>query len=131
MSHWLRNSSTSERLQIAMKNANMKQSELAKVTGLSKGGISNYVLGRYEPKSDVITKLANALNVSELWLWGFDVPMNLNVTGKESQIEKNPFSSSDEERIKKLYDMTAELSDSDIEKLMAFVEGLKASRKDG
>lgn len=54
--------------------ARMKQADLARATGLSKGGISNYVTGRYEPKSDIISKLAKALNCSEMWLWGYDVP---------------------------------------------------------
>ena len=125
MSHWLRSSTTSERLQVAMKNAKMKQADLARATGLSKGGISNYVLGRYEPKSEIVAKLAKALNVSELWLCGFDVPMK-----KDIQITKSPFSPDNEERIKKLYEMTADMSDSDIENLIAFVAGLKASRKD-
>ena len=53
----------------------MKQVDLAKATGLSKGGISNYVLGRYKPKADIINKLADALHCSEKWLWGYDVPM--------------------------------------------------------
>ena len=52
----------------------MKQADLARATGLSKGGISNYVIGRYEPKSDIISKLAKALNCSEMWLMGYDVP---------------------------------------------------------
>lgn len=75
MASWPKSSTTSERLQLAMKNANMKQADLARATGLSKGGISNYVLGRYEPKSNIISKLAKALQVSEMWLWGYDVPM--------------------------------------------------------
>jgi transcriptional regulator with XRE-family HTH domain len=58
-----------------MRISNIKQADLAKLTGISKGGISNYVIGRYEPKSDIISKLAAALNVSEMWLWGYDVPM--------------------------------------------------------
>ena len=74
MANWEKNSSTSERLQEAMRSARMKQADLARATGLSKGGISNYVTGRYEPKSDIISKLAKALNVSEMWLWGYDVP---------------------------------------------------------
>lgn len=75
MDNWKRVSTTSERLKEAMNNKKMKQSDLAKNTGLSKGGISNYVTGRYEPKSDIIQKLATALNVDEMWLWGYDVPM--------------------------------------------------------
>lgn len=75
MSNWKKNSTTSERLKAAMALRHMKQADLARATGLAKGGISNYVTGRYEPKSDVISKLAKALNCSEMWLWGYDVPM--------------------------------------------------------
>ena len=74
MSAWRKTSTTSERIQEAMDIAHMKQADLARATGLSKGGISNYVTGRYEPKSDIISKLAKALNCSEMWLWGYDVP---------------------------------------------------------
>ena len=75
MANWSKTSNTSERLREAMRVSNMKQADLARATGLSKGGISNYVTGRYEPKSDIISKLAKALNCSEMWLWGYDVPM--------------------------------------------------------
>lgn len=75
MGEWKKISTTAQRLQEAMELANMKQSDLARITGLSKGGISNYVTGRYEPKSDIISKLAKALSCSEMWLWGYDVPM--------------------------------------------------------
>lgn len=75
MSNWSKTSSTSERLKEAMRIRQVKQADLARATGLAKGGISNYVTGRYEPKSDVINKLAKALNCSEMWLWGYDVPM--------------------------------------------------------
>ena len=75
MPSWSKTSSTSERLQEAMRIRQLKQADLSRLTGLAKGGISNYVTGRYEPKSDVISKLAKALNCSEMWLWGYDVPM--------------------------------------------------------
>ena len=75
MPAWKKTSTTSQRLKEAMRIRNMKQADLARSTGLAKGGISNYVTGRYEPKSDIISKLAKALNCSEMWLWGYDVPM--------------------------------------------------------
>ena len=75
MPSWSKTSSTSERLKEAMRIRQLKQADLSRLTGLAKGGISNYVTGRYEPKSDVISKLAKALNCSEMWLWGYDVPM--------------------------------------------------------
>jgi transcriptional regulator with XRE-family HTH domain len=74
MENWVKNSTTSIRLQEIMKERNIKQAELARLTGISRGAVSNYVLGRYEPKSDIINKFAKALNCSEMWLWGYDVP---------------------------------------------------------
>ena len=66
----------SERLQEIMKKRDIKQADLARLTGISRGAISNYALGRYEPKSEIIRKLAGALNCSYMWLWGYDVPMD-------------------------------------------------------
>ena len=84
MPSWSKTSSTSERLKEAMHIRQLKQADLSRITGLAKGGISNYVTGRYEPKSDVISKLAKALNCSEMWLWGYDVPMErVNTTPPE------------------------------------------------
>lgn len=84
MANWSRPSNTAERLKEAMQVRHLKQVDLAKATGLSKGGISNYVMGRYEPKSDIISKLAKALNCSEMWLWGYDVPMDRQDAKKQS-----------------------------------------------
>ena len=77
---------TAERLQKILLERNMKQADLARATGISKGAISNYVLGRYAPKEDIIQKLANALNCSERWLLGYDVPMKKSL---------NPFDDSE------------------------------------
>lgn len=88
MSNWNKNSTTSERLKEAMALRQMKQADLARATGLAKGGISNYVMGRYEPKSDVISKLAKALNCSEMWLWGYDVPMERVSSQNNSPVDE-------------------------------------------
>lgn len=71
----IRVSSTPERLREAMELSGKKQVDLVRSTGIDKGSISNYLSGRYEPKQEAIYKLALALNVSEMWLWGYDVPM--------------------------------------------------------
>lgn len=65
---------TSERLREAMRDANKKQIEVANETGLSHSSISRYLSGQMEPKSKAINKLAVVLDVSEMWLWGYDVP---------------------------------------------------------
>lgn len=64
-----------ERIAEAMRIRNISQSKLTRDTGISKGAISSYLSGRYEPKQDSIYKLAKALNVNEAWLMGYDVPM--------------------------------------------------------
>jgi len=64
-----------ERLQYALDIRNMKQADLANITHIGKSSISTYLTGEYEPKQKNIYKIANALNVSEAWLMGYDVPI--------------------------------------------------------
>ena len=68
-----RTATTPERLREAMRRADKKQIELATETGLSHSTISRYLSGKVEPRQEAIIKLAAALNVSEWWLWGYDV----------------------------------------------------------
>lgn len=75
MSNWKRVADTPQRLKEALTRANMKQADLVRATGIDKGSIHHYLTGKYEPKADPINKMAIALNVNELWLWGYDVPM--------------------------------------------------------
>lgn len=72
MSYFNKIDTTSNRLKIAMKECGKKQIDLANETGIDKGSISHYVSGKYMPKQDTIYKLAKALDVSEMWLWGYD-----------------------------------------------------------
>ena len=64
-----------DRLRTAMDARGMRAVELARLTGLSKARISQYTNGIYVPKADAMHKLARALEVSDLWLEGYDVPM--------------------------------------------------------
>lgn len=68
------------RLITAMNANKIKAVELAKKTGLSKAQISQYTNGLYTPKLPALYKLAVALNVSEAWLAGQDVPMERGAT---------------------------------------------------
>lgn len=62
------------RIKEAMMNRGMKQADLARKTGITKGTISGYLSGRYIPKQSSIYLLAEALNVDVEWLMGFDSP---------------------------------------------------------
>lgn len=54
---------------------NMTQAELAEKTGIHKAQISSWLNGKYKPRQTALTQLGEALGVSEVWLMGFDVPL--------------------------------------------------------
>ena len=67
--------SIADRMKQAMDIRQMKQTDLVRKTGIGKSSISTYLSGDYEPKQKNIYKIAFALDVSEAWLMGYDVPM--------------------------------------------------------
>ena len=79
-----RNATTSARLQEAMRDSGKKAIDLARETGLSHSTISRYLSGAVEPRQDATHKLAVLLNVSELWLWGYDVPKSRSAEQKKN-----------------------------------------------
>ena len=64
-----------DRIKEALYIKGMKQSDLCKLTQIPKSAISQYISGAFEPKQDRVYLIAKALNVSEAWLMGLDVPM--------------------------------------------------------
>lgn len=82
-------STISERLQIAMDKRKIKQIDLARVADVNQGALSRYLKGSYEPKSVTIYKLALALDVSDMWLEGYDVPMERSQKQKEIDFKNN------------------------------------------
>lgn len=79
-----RTATTADRLREAMGAAGMKQLDLAKATGLSHSTISRYLSGQMEPKQKAISQLAITLGVSEMWLWGYDVPRTRTAAQKRN-----------------------------------------------
>ena len=75
---------TANRINIALTYAGKKQADVVRETGIDKGAMSNYKKGKYEPKQDAIYKIAKCLNVSEMWLWGYDCPMERPIEQKEN-----------------------------------------------
>lgn len=64
-----------ERIKQGLQIRKLTQSELCDRTGIGKALISSYISQRYEPRQNNIYLIAKALDVSEAWLMGFDVPM--------------------------------------------------------
>ncbi|MBD5402018.1 helix-turn-helix domain-containing protein [bacterium] len=77
---------TAARIKEGMEIRSLKQADLVEMTGISKGALSSYISGRYVPKQNNIYLISKALNVSEAWLLGLDVPMerlnNVTISSK-------------------------------------------------
>ena len=80
----MKNFTTAQRLEQVMKSRNMRQVDILNAAEpyckkygikLGKNDMSQYVSGKVEPGQDKLTILGLALNVSEAWLMGYDVPM--------------------------------------------------------
>ena len=125
MEGYARVANTSDRLREAMINAGKTQADLVRETGIGKSNISRYITGKFDPKSDAVHKLAIALNVAELWLWGCDVPMErLTETKKEQPTEFDGLSG----KKKAFIDKVMQMSDAELDRLdqiLALVENTK------
>lgn len=84
-----------QRMREALELRQMKQAELALKTGIGKSSISTYLTGEYNPKQINLYKIAKALNVSEAWLMGLDVPMErgtiISLNELKEQTEEKAF----------------------------------------
>lgn len=64
-----------ERIRKGLSIRSMKAVELCSKTGIPKSAMSQYINNKFEPKQDRVYLIAKALDVSEAWLMGYDVPM--------------------------------------------------------
>ena len=85
---WNKISTTKDRLKLALSLSGKKQIDLVNETGINRGTISRYLSGKYEPKADTINKLAIALDCSEMWLWGYDVPRKRSPEQKKNDAKE-------------------------------------------
>ena len=86
MGNFNRVDSTANRIKAAMHQAGKKQVDIVKETGINRSAISRYLSGEYEPKQDAIHKIAKCLNVSEMWLWGYECPMERPAVQKNNDV---------------------------------------------
>lgn len=75
------------RLTKILNEKNMNRTKLCELTGINKGTISKYYNNQLTPKIETVETIANVLNVSPMWLMGYDVPMYTQ-SNSELYIEK-------------------------------------------
>jgi transcriptional regulator with XRE-family HTH domain len=64
-----------DRLREALEARGLRAVDIVDRTGIPKVTISYYLSGKTTPRSDKLYLIAQALDVSEAWLLGYDVPM--------------------------------------------------------
>ena len=62
----------------------MRATDLAEKTGINKTTISYYINGKTVPRSSKLYLIAQALNVSEAWLLGYDVAIQRSDAQKKN-----------------------------------------------
>lgn len=80
-----------DRLNQMVKKRKMTITTLAEKSGLNKGTINAYLKGRYNAKPTNVKKLADALNVDDLWLMGLDDETAWEIATKRVERSINDF----------------------------------------
>lgn len=120
--------STADRIKEALRIAGKTQADLVRETGIGKSNISRYITGRFDPKSDAVHKMAVALNVNEMWLWGCDVPMQRPAPEKVGSVLAEVMTQPDMLRLVQLY---SDLDDTDKKMLIMLAENMHQKTKKG
>lgn len=104
------------RLKTAMKIRNIKQVDLVEKTKLDKTLINKYLAGVSNARQKKLTILADALDVNEVWLMGYDVSMERDLNNDFRFASNNGID-------------TDGLDENDIEEINRFVEFIKNKKK--
>ena len=113
------------RIREALSLRGMKKIDLAEKTGISKATISHWTNQKYQPKQVNLMKLAQALDVSEMWLAGYDVPMERPIEQKKSdELTQLIHSMRKDENLKNLFLSICSLSDDQRKTIESIVNEL-------
>lgn len=115
---------TAERLVSLMRDRHLRQVDILDLcqpyakkynVRIEKNDISAYVNGKYLPAQHKLSILAMALNVSEAWLMGYDVPM-------ERRSSQNQTETSAEEIARRILNLSPENRARILERLQVLEE---------
>ena len=116
-----------ERLNSILQKRNLSQADLSKMTGIRSSSISDWLNGKYEPKQDKIAIIAESLNVSPVWLIGYDEPSTNQTEGYYVDPETAEYAqilrARPEARL--LFSASRGISKEDMEKAVEYIELLK------
>lgn len=115
-----------DRLGEAISDAGMRPIELSEKTGIPKSMLSYYMNGKTKPKADRLYKIAQALDVSEAWLLGYDVPKQRSAENKKTdQLAKLIVKMRTDNEFYSMVSDLAELDDEKYQSIRQLVAALK------
>ena len=114
----------------ALRIRGMKQIELSEKTGISKASINSWSRQRWQPKQKPLMLMAQALDVSEMWLAGYDAPMERAPEQKKADALIELFNRlrSDEE-LKQLVYNIMDLDENNFQMIKSLVSQLAETKK--
>lgn len=72
------------RISEALSVRNMKAVELCEKSGVKKASLSHWISQHWQPKQKPLLAMAKVLDVSEMWLAGYNVPMERPIEQKRA-----------------------------------------------
>lgn len=130
----MKDKNTATRLKELMSERGLKQIDIlnkslpyCKKYGVSmtKPDISQYVSGKIKPSQEKLVILGMALNVSEAWLMGFDVPRARNIDASEGNVD------SLDTDVRKVLSDFMELSEETQKRILPVIKAvIESSRKE-
>ena len=126
-------SSTQKRLKYIMDMRNLRQIDILNLVlpycdeygvKMHRSDISQYLSGKTEPNQDKLFILGLALNVSEAWLMGYDVPMNRQTVAPHT----SPTVTEDDLKVA-LFGGSGEVTDEMWQEVKNFAEFVKNKNK--
>ena len=113
------------RIREALRIRNMKQVELCEKAKIKKSSLNNWLRQRWQPKQEPLMKMARVLDVSEMWLAGYDVPMQRPVEQiKNDELTQLIFEIKEDEELKDLFSSICSLSDDQRSTIKSMVSEL-------
>lgn len=118
---------TATRLQTLMDLRGLKQADILRLAQpycekykikLGKSDLSQFVNGKVEPGQWKITILSLALNVSEAWLMGLDVPME----------RQAPIPETEDGRVREFIALFSQLTEEQQKMIVAQIKGILADQ---
>lgn len=120
-----RSAELKDRLRLALDKRNMRAVDLMEKAGVPKSAISFYLSGKSKPKADRLYKIAQALNVSEAWLLGYEVPMDRSEESKKTdKLAELVLKMKNEDKFFQTVASMAALSDEQLDLIDKLVSGL-------